>query len=169
MAVRSGLSLRMAGGVALAWLMCWPAFAQQAVETDTPASAPSDSGEISEDVNKILDRPLFEPDRRRKGVAHEENGEFHLVGISGHAGMWKAIFKPDKGEGKSVVLTGNEKVNDWTIASIDPAGVNLAQGEKTKRISIMFSKHAASPVPEKVKGATPHIMSTDSPDSHLTW
>ncbi|WP_291364059.1 hypothetical protein [Acetobacter sp. UBA5411] len=159
----------MAGGVALVWLMCWPAFAQQAVETDTSGSASADSGEISENVNKILDRPLFEPDRRRKGVAHEENGEFHLVGISGHAGMWKAIFKPDKGEGKSVVLTGNEKVNDWTIASIDPAGVNLAQGEKTKRISIMFSKHAASPVSGKVKGVTPHIMSASSPDSHLTW
>ncbi|MCE0744057.1 hypothetical protein LWC05_09205 [Acetobacter sicerae] len=159
----------MAGGVALVWLMCWPAFAQRAAEADTSGSASADSGEISEDVNKILDRPLFEPDRRRKGVPHEENGEFHLVGISGHAGMWKAIFKPDKGEGKSVVLTGNEKVNDWTIASIDPAGVNLAQGEKTKRISIMFSKRAVPPVPEKVKDTTARVMNAGGPDSHLTW
>lgn len=63
--------------------------------------------------------------------------------------MWKAIFKPDRGEGKNIVLTGNERVNDWTIASIDPAGVNLAQGEKIKRISMMFSKRAVPPVPEK--------------------
>ncbi|MCI1315794.1 MAG: hypothetical protein LKG39_05190 [Acetobacter sp.] len=159
----------MAGSVSLVWLMCWPACAQQAVGPDTSGTVSADSGDSSEDVTKILDRPLFEPDRRRKGVAHEENGEFHLVGISGHAGLWKAIFKPDRGEGKSIVLTGSEKVNDWTIVSIDPGGVNLARGEKTKRISIMFSKNTASLVPEKVKEGEASMTSASGPDSHLAW
>ncbi|AQS84598.1 hypothetical protein A0U92_07190 [Acetobacter aceti] len=60
------------------------------------------------------------------------------MGIPGHADTWKAIFKHDKGDGKSRVMVGSERVNDWTIASIDPAGVNLTQGKNKTDFADLF-------------------------------
>ncbi|MBV1836740.1 hypothetical protein [Acetobacter estunensis] len=163
MTLFSSISLRaclVTGGI----MMCGvgtPLYAQTPVPADTEGSA--------EDIAPILSRPLFEPDRRAKGVTHGEAGAFHLVGISGHAGAWRAIFRPEKGDGRSRILSEGEKTEGWTITSIAPSGVTLAQNGNTKHVAPVFSKYAPPPISEKQKIDSVHIMSHKRVDPHLAW
>ncbi|NHO32810.1 hypothetical protein [Acetobacter fallax] len=130
---------------------------------------PVQAGEPNDRVSAILLRPLFEPDRRPKGVARSDEGSFDISGIVGKDRNWRAIFKPEKEEAKSRVVTVGEQVDGWTVTAIAPEAVTLSKGSETKRMSPVFSKFFMPEVSEKDKLAGVKIMSQKRKDPHLAW
>ncbi|AQS85984.1 MAG: hypothetical protein ABF876_02800 [Acetobacter aceti] len=140
-------------------------------------SSPAESGELGSLIHSILARPLFEPDRHPKDVSHAEESGFHISGIVGKNQDWRAIFKPEKGDGKSRVVRIGDEVDGWSVTAITPAAVTLERSGEIKKVAPIFSiytaqalsKNAAPALSEKEKIESVHVLSHKHVDPHLAW
>lgn len=87
---------------------------------------------------RILDRPLFSPDRRAIAVAAAnapdvaaDLNNVQVSGVFGGSGFGGMIATVD-GKLKRVLL--GETVNGWTLRNVDATQVTLVRGEETRSI-----------------------------------
>ncbi|NHN87711.1 hypothetical protein [Acetobacter conturbans] len=136
--------------------------AETAAPPATPAASPV--GTI------LLGRPLFEPDRRPKGVPVAEQGGFRLAGIAGRSDHWVAIFRNNAPDAKSEIRQSGQMIQDWTIATISRTAVKLTRNSETRDLKPTFL-FDHSRVPDIKPDTTPQIrlLATKHTDPHLAW
>lgn len=118
------------------------------------------------DVDSILGRPLFEPDRQPRGRGAVQAGEPQVVGISGRPGGWRAIIRTGAAGSRGRVVGVGERVGDWNVAEISATGVILRRGQSVRRLAPVFVKHPVQTVPQlqsQPQGATAPVMPVPAP------
>lgn len=118
----------------------------------------------------LLDRPLFEPDRRPKGVPAKEKGGFRLAGIAGRPGHWVSIFRRNAPDAKSDIRRPGEKIDDWTVSSISQTSVTLTRDTETRELKPSFL-FEPPPVIKPKPALSPEVklMASKRIDPHLAW
>ncbi|MFT9365259.1 MAG: hypothetical protein ABF572_06890 [Gluconobacter sp.] len=116
------------------------------------------------DVDSILARPLFEPDRQPKGRGAVQAGEPQVVGISGHPGGWRAIVRTGASGSRGKVVAVGDKVGDWSIAEISATEVILRRGQSVRHLAPVFVKHPVQTVPQP-QGTTAPVTPPVAPPS----
>ncbi|MBV8576664.1 MAG: hypothetical protein JOZ58_16730 [Acetobacteraceae bacterium] len=159
----TAVALGLSGVIGLE-ILTWQAMPEEAVvrpvsvaPSASPAAqaAPSDSHD--EQLNTILARPLFSPNRRPAASgARSVSGLPRLAGIVVTGSRRTAIFAAPPG-GKLVVADEGTRIGAYDVKGISEAGVTVVGPEGTTVLRPMFD--AASPP----SGKTPPLARTETP------
>lgn len=120
----------------------------------------------------LLNRPLFEPDRRPKDMPEKIQGGLRLSGIVGRPDHWAAIFHPEKTDGKSEIRTQGQMIENWTVSAITRNRVTLTRDSETREMKPAFLSDRVPTIGAPQPDAEPpklKLLATKRTDPHLAW
>ncbi|MBN3868321.1 hypothetical protein [Gluconobacter kondonii] len=120
------------------------------------------------DVDSILARPLFEPDRQPKGRGAVQAGEPQVVGIAGRPGGWRAIIRTGASGSRGKVVAVGDKVGDWSVAEISVTEVILRRGQSVRRLAPVFVKHPVQTASQPQGTTTPVTLPVVPPTAPIS-
>ncbi|MBO1359890.1 hypothetical protein J2D73_08790 [Acetobacter sacchari] len=143
-------------------------------DADNASTETTDSAAPEEPLGAVatalLDRPLFEPDRRPKGDAAQSRDALRLSGIVGRDGRWTAIFHDGPADSRSKPRVVGQTINDWTVTAITGKEVTLRRDSETTSLAPTFMSSGAAPTEEKKPNIRAvKILKTKKTDPHLAW
>ncbi|RJF87945.1 hypothetical protein D3874_13705 [Oleomonas cavernae] len=122
-----------------------PPVAPQAVRRPVLVNPPQ-----SADFPGILERPLFDPDRRPDAGAApaDDMARYTLLGIGTAAGAATALLVTP--EGTALRILPGQAVGDWEVTAIEPGRVVLSRGDERLELRLGNAPPAAPGESEKV-------------------
>lgn len=86
------------------------------------------------DVDIIMARPLFEPDRHARSEVSVAEKRLHVTGVVGEGDRWTAIFSGTPGVNGALAIGVGEKIDGWLVVSVSPSLVRLARDRETQTL-----------------------------------
>ncbi|GBQ89161.1 hypothetical protein AA23498_0556 [Acetobacter nitrogenifigens DSM 23921 = NBRC 105050] len=145
---------------------------ESGLNADDASTEATDAGSSEEPLSAValLDRPLFEPDRRPKGDAAQARGALRLTGIVGRDGRWTAIFHDGPADSRSKPRVVGQTINNWTVTAITGKDVTLHRDSETTSLAPTFLSSGAAPTDEKKANIhAVKILKARKTDPHLAW
>ena len=115
-------------------LICWRFLASLVVAFTAFAPAVGCAQADDRDVDIILARPLFEPDRHARSEVSVAKKQLHVTGVVGEGDRWTAIFSGTPGVNGALAIGAGGEIDGWRVVSVSPSLVRLARDRETQTL-----------------------------------
>lgn len=113
-------------------LICWCFPASLVVAFTAFASDVGCAQADDTDVDVILARPLFEPDRHARSEVSVAKKQLQVTGVVGEGDRWTAIFSGTPGVNGALAISAGGEIDGWRVVSVSPSLVRLTRDREAQ-------------------------------------